>query len=163
MNTRLIKYNQAGFTIIELLITMTIVVILSMLVTPVMYARIQQVNVNIATQTLLQNAQYMEKWYGEHGYYGSSESSAECPALPYHFSPQSGSSQYVISGSGTSGNSCDGEGYSLIARPICGTSQANLGCVCLDQDSNIMQKANINCNNSGGLCDCIASSAIPNS
>ncbi len=152
--------NIKGFTLLELIAAMSILVILTLLVLPSMYSRMQKSNEDVATQILLKNGQFLEKWYGEYGYYGVSSTSNLCPNLPYRFSPESDTALYLISGSGTSGSSCDNQ-YVLIARPICGTTQESLGCICLDQDSNIMRSANLNCNNGGGLCTCIARDSIP--
>jgi len=150
---------KLGFTLIELLITVGVMAVLVLLAVPSIRERSQKVNLDTAAQVMLKDSQFMEKWYGLNGRYTSDGAGTTFPSLPYVIAPESGIAHYYISLK--SGSTDSGNGYILLAEPLCGTVQASLGCICIDQDANVIKGTNNSCNNSGGLCACINSTSLP--
>lgn len=150
--------NKLGFTLIELLVSLGITAIILLLVIPSISERNKRVNLDTAAQVMLQDSQFMEKWYGLNGRYTTDNAGTIFPTLPYILAPESGIALYYISLK--SGSTDGGNGYILLGYPLCGTVQANMGCICIDQDSNVIKGTNSSCNNSGGLCSCVNSSSL---
>ena len=162
-----------GISLIQLMIVIAVMAILAIISTPVYQNYVITNNMHAAAETALKDVQFMQKWYDICGTYAkdsTSSSTPQCftassstgnlawPTLPYQVTPESGTSLYRItftSAAPSTGNgSRDFNSFRLIATPLCGTIQASSGCVCIDQDSNIIENANASCSNAGGLCSC---------
>lgn len=150
--------NKMGFTLIELLISLGITAVILLLAVPSIRERNKKVNLDTTAQVMLKDSQFMEKWYGLNGRYTSDSGGTTFPSLPYMLAPESGTALYYISLK--SGSMDSGNGYILLGEPLCGTIQANMGCICIDQDANVIKGTNNLCNNSGGLCSCVNSSSL---
>ena len=158
INARIEMKAKLGFTLIELLVALGVLAVLMLLAVPSIRERNQKVNLDTAAQIMLKDSQFMEKWYGLNGRYTSDSAGTTFPSLPYVIAPESGVALYYISLK--SGSMDSGNGYILLGQPLCGTVQASLGCICIDQDANVIKGTNNSCNNSGGLCSCINSSSL---
>ncbi len=141
--------EKEGFSLIELLIAIAIVAIIAAITVPSYQSYIKQANRQAAEQLMLQDIQYMERWYSENGTYINHNA---WPVLPFTVAPETGDATYTISFSSISPNATS---YNLIAQPKCNTVQANDGCICIDKDTNITESAPIDCSNSGIQCECI--------
>lgn len=150
--------RKLGFTLIELLVALGITAVVLLLAVPSIRERNKKVNLDTAAQVMLKDSQFMEKWFGLNGRYTSDAAGSNFPSLPYLLAPESGVALYYISLK--SGSSDSGNGYILLGQPLCGTIQADMGCICIDQDANVIKSTNSSCNNSGGLCSCINSSSL---
>ena len=140
--------QNKGFTLIELMIVVGIIAVLVAIAVPSYQMYVMQANREAAEQLLLQNTQYMTRWYSENGTYLNGSS---WPTLPYESSPNTGNAVYII---GFSSGTPSASSYTLLAQPICNTVQANDGCICVDQDANITESAPSTCGNSGA-CSCV--------
>jgi len=162
-----------GVSLIQLMIVVAVIGILSVLSSAAYKNYVIENNMHAAAQIVLKNVQFMQKWYDICGTYAkdsTSGSTPQCftasssngnlawPTLPYQVAPESGTSLYRIgftsNAPSTANGSRDFNSFRLIATPICGTVQANSGCICIDQDSNVTESANASCSNAGGLCGC---------
>ncbi len=141
--------QNKGFTLIELMIALAIMAILTAIAIPSYQNYVRQANRQAAEQLLLQNTQYLERWYSENGTYLNGSS---WPTLPYVQSPNTGTATYVLGFASSTPNSSS---YTLLAQPKCNTVQANDGCICVDKDANITESAPVDCSNSGIQCSCI--------
>lgn len=154
-----------GVSLIQLMIVVAVIGILSVLSSAAYKNYVIENNMHAAGQTALKNVLFMQKWYDICGNYArdstssatpscfrtnSESSNAVWPTLPYQVAPESGTALYRIRLSG----GVSYNDFRLIVTPICGTAQASSGCICIDQDSNIIENANSSCNNAGGLCSC---------
>ena len=129
------KYN--GFTLIELMVVVIIVAILATIAYPSYISQVTLTNRTNAMGVLLQDANYMERFYTLNGCYNNAGPDGVCGtsddvavALPYTTSPTTGSSIYyaVTMAVGVSGSS-----FVLTANPS-GTSQATDGNLTLDNN-----------------------------
>jgi type IV pilus assembly protein PilE len=116
-----------GFSLMELLITVTIIGILAAIAIPSYNQYIKRANRADAKSALLMNAQYMERNFTESNLYNKTDSDndgvfAENISLPYTQSPIEGTAIYNITLSASS------TAYTLSATPVSGGSMA--GDVC---------------------------------
>ena len=154
-----------GVSLIQLMIVIAVMAILAVISVPAYQNYVIENNMHAAAQTALKDAQFMQKWYDICGNYArdstssatppcfttaSTNGNAAWPVLPYLVAPESGTTLYRISLSG----GVSYNDFRLIATPICGTMESSFGCICIDQDSNIIENANEDCSNAGGLCRC---------
>lgn len=167
-----LQIKKIGFTLIELVIAVAVFAIIVIAAISSYQAYLRNSAMRTAGQTALKDAQYLEKYKTICGSYvkdstnssvppcftsSSSSSYAVWPTLPYLVSPESGTALYRItftSSKPSTSDTSDFNSYRLKATPICGTLVASNGCVCVDQDNNILYEQNASCNNSGGLCSC---------
>lgn len=155
-----------GVSLIQLMIVVAVIAILAVISIPAYQNYVVENNMHAAGQTALKNVLFMQKWYDICGNYArdtTSSNTPQCftasstngnvawPTLSYQVAPESGTVLYRIS---FSPGNVSYNSFRLIATPICGTAQASSGCICIDQDSNIIENANSSCNNAGGLCNC---------
>lgn len=151
--TIMIKRNKfGGFTFIELLIAMAIVMIIATIAIPSLRERRVSANEDVATQVLLKDAQFLEKWNTLRGHYSNKDDKSGCPNLPYRFSPESAdisSAKYYLNGkhkgSSLNENSCTGNAFTIKAIPICNRGQEGKKSVSLEHDGNIIRGVNPAC------------------
>lgn len=104
---RLLSYSckSAGFTLIELMITVAIVGIIAAVAVPSYQDYVRQTNRAAAKAALYENAQFMERFYSQNSQYDASlgidarANTADDAAvvLPNTQSPKTGTAQYNIS------------------------------------------------------------------
>jgi len=123
--------KQTGFTLLEMLIVVAVMSMLAIVAIPSYQSYIIKARMKEASQVMMKDAQFMEKYYIQNGRYTTAGNA--WPTLPYLTSPESGTALYRI----TISNNPDSSEYRLQGRPICGTVVASSGCVCLDQDNNV--------------------------
>jgi type IV pilus assembly protein PilE len=144
MKIRMIRLR--GFTLIEIMIAIAVVAILETLTVASYRVYITKARRNYAEQQLLQNVQYMERYNAQNGAYATGSTLAY-PAVPYTRSPETGGQMYSINFVGT----VTANNYTLMARPMCASSQKDDGCICADKDGTITENAAA-CN--GVACAC---------
>ena len=130
------RVRLGGFTLIEILATLSIIAVLAMVAYPGYVTQIQKVRRADAQAVLMQNAQYLQRIYTQAGCYNPG-SDMDCnvgtPAnldLPYTQSPIDGTAKYYNIGHDAS--PAAGTEFQLEAVPISGTSQAGDGSLTLD-------------------------------
>jgi len=113
-----------GFTLIEMLIVVTIVAILAAIAFPSYIDQIRTARRADAKAVLMAAAEFMERFYTENGRYDqTAEGTAVADQLPYDKSPiDSGDNFY-----GITVQSADATSYRLRATPTNGTSQEGDG------------------------------------
>jgi type IV pilus assembly protein PilE len=132
--------KTAGFSLIELMITVSIIGILAMITYPTYMGHVTKTRRAEAMSLLLQDAGFMERVYTENGCYRNKGTDGICgssddtnPTLPYTRSPATGSTVYYnISLDAASGS--NGSTFVLTANPA-GTPQANDGTLTLDNNA----------------------------
>jgi type IV pilus assembly protein PilE len=82
-----------GFTLIELLVTVAILGILAAIAIPSYREYIARANRAEAKSALLENAQFMERYFMSNGFYSTAKNSGVAPNLPITSLPQSGGAQ----------------------------------------------------------------------
>ena len=148
------KFNNlsstcSGFSLLEIVVSVAIFAVVLLFAEANYHTYLQFAAQRAASQVLLKNAEFMEKYYTIHGQYVAGKN---WPILPFSIAPEVGASLYQIKLLPTRPR--DVNSYGLIATPICGTLVEQLGCICADQDSNLTIKQNEACNNAGGICQC---------
>lgn len=117
----------AGFTLIELMITVAIVAILASIAYPSYQDHVRQSRRADAQTALLELAQFMERYYTANGRYCPSANGIACtnpPGLPFTQAPKDGARKfYDLSLSAVTPTT-----YTLQAAPIAGTMMAGDGC-----------------------------------
>ena len=103
----MIPERQRGFTLVELMVTVTIIAILSRIAYLSYTKQTIKGNRSAAEAQLVQMAQAEERWYATHDTYSSSASS-----LGYTQSPPNGTAIYSLAV-----NSASNTAYTLIADP----------------------------------------------
>ena len=131
--------KTAGFSFIELMITVAIIGILAMITYPTYMSHVTRTRRAEAMSHLLQDAGFMERFYTENGCYRNKGTDGVCgssggsnPTLPYLRSPATGTIYYNISLDAAS--STNGSTFVLTADPT-GTPQANDGTLTLDNNA----------------------------
>lgn len=96
------KTEQSGFTLIEMIVTMTIIGILTAIAIPNYTAYIQRSNRSEARSALLEAATWMERWRTEQGRYDTPGSAGTPPAaFPFTQVPATGTAKYTIAAPAT--------------------------------------------------------------
>ncbi|QEP43338.1 type IV pilin protein [Ectothiorhodospiraceae bacterium BW-2] len=112
---------QSGFSLMELMIAVAIVAILASIAYPSYVGYIQQARRADAVASLMELAQFMERYYTENHRYRQSDGSA--PVLPFTEAPKSGATKfYDLTITTTADNS-----YTLTATPKGGQSGDGCG------------------------------------
>lgn len=117
------QIKSKGFTLIELMITVAIVGILAAVALPAYTNYIRQANRSDAKAILLENAQYLERYYTEHNSY-------EDATIPVTVSPKGGTTLYDITLEDPGTTS-----YTLTATPVSGGSMDGDECGALSINS----------------------------
>lgn len=87
--------NNKGFTLIELLVVVAIVGILAAIAYPSYQEHVREARRSDARVSLLELAQFMERYYTSNGRYTlTAASNAAGPALPFTESPKDGTTKY---------------------------------------------------------------------
>ena len=140
-----------GVTLLELIIALLVLSLLLILAQGSFHSYLLRANRQVAAQIMLQDAEFMEKYYSLNGKYTSGHS---WPRLPYPVAPEAGVALYRIQLLPTVVTASADNAYSLVAIPRCGQPLAGDSCICVDQDSNVNLQANAACNNGPGGCEC---------
>ena len=117
---------QVGFTLLELMISVVIVAILTSIALPSFSEKIKQSRRLEARSILLENAQFMERFFTENNRYNLRADGTTVVTLPLLASPRSGSALYEISFDTVAPLSADS--FKLRAVPVAGTSMENDAC-----------------------------------
>jgi len=124
-----IRHNQRGFTLIELMIVVAIVAILTAIAYPSYRKYVMRSNRAEAKSILLEDAQYMEKNFAEANVFNqtSTGTTISSSSLPYQQAPKTGPVNYNITLSAITATS-----YTIQAAPTgaqsgdeCGTLTIN--------------------------------------
>lgn len=115
------KARAAGFTLIEVLITVVILGLLLAVAVPNYTESVKRTARNEARAVMLENMAWMEQRFTVNNSYGNS-----APTLPYAQSPKKGDAKYNIKISEKDGSKMTPTSYVLIAEPVktepkCGT------------------------------------------
>lgn len=135
------KYNSQGFSLIELLITVTILTLVVSLSLPAYQYQISQAHLESARTALLKNAQFLEQYYRQHGSYKAT--STTWPSLPI---PQT--DHFCIRMQGTAKGALD---HKFMLKAVALNPEADTRTIKLDDDGNFF------------LCETTASSCQDNS
>ena len=106
--------NQFGFTLIELMITVAVIGILAAVALPSYTTYIQRGWRADARVVLLENSQFMARFYSQNLSYLSG---ANAPTLPVIQSPQSGTARYNITAVANAATAATAAGFTLTATP----------------------------------------------
>lgn len=118
--------RSAGFTLIELMIAVTIIGIIAAIAFPAYQNQVEQTRRTTAQADLLELAQWMERRYSNGFDY---RDGGNDPALPFTQSPQNGTAFYNISFSGN----VTRDAFTLQAVPTGGQAGDDCGTLTLDE------------------------------
>ena len=122
--------HQIGFTLIELMITVAVIAILSAVAYPSYTSYIQRGWRADARVVLLNNAQFMARFYSQNLAYVNSDGTA--PTLPVVQAPTDGAAKYGIAVTAQAATSTVPAGFTLTATPS-GWSDAKCGNLTINQ------------------------------
>ncbi|MBD2859872.1 type IV pilin protein [Spongiibacter sp. KMU-158] len=94
-------YGVAGFTLVELMITVAIVGILAAIAYPSYQEQVAASRRNEAATALLTGAQALERYYSSNGRYTTTAGGNTLPAVFPTTVPENGTAYYTIAASGT--------------------------------------------------------------
>ncbi|HMW41936.1 MAG TPA: type IV pilin protein [Plasticicumulans sp.] len=129
--------QTAGFTLMELMITVAIVGILAAIAYPSYQDSVRKSRRGDAKAALLENAGFMERYYSTNFRYTATAGTADCPTLPVQCLPREVASAscgtdtrvyYTIAGT------CANLTFTLTATPKPGSPQASDTCGSLTVD-----------------------------
>lgn len=120
---------SSGFTLIELMIVITIIGIIAAIAFPAYQNQVEQTRRTTAQADLLELSQWMERQYSNGFDY---RDAGNAPALPFTQSPQNGTAFYNISFSGN----VTRDTYTLQAVPTGGQAGDDCGTLTLDEQGN---------------------------
>jgi len=121
--------RSKGFTLIELMITVTIIGIIAAIAFPAYQNQVEQTRRTTAQADLLELGQWMERQYSNGFDY---RDGGNDPALPFTQSPQSGNAFYNISFSA----SVTRDTFTLQAVPTGGQAGDDCGTLTIDEQGN---------------------------
>lgn len=139
-STRFRRLNSGvkGFTLIELMIVVIIIGIITAIALPTYRDNIRQTRRAEARGLVLQNAQFMERFFTTNNRYDRNLSGTAV-ALPVLQSPQKGDALYTISLTPAAGQTT----YTIRADPVAGKSMAGDACGSFTV-TNLGVKGNVN-------------------
>lgn len=105
--------KNAGFTLIELMITVAVIGILAAIAIPNYLDYLRRAARTDAKTTLMENAQFLERNFTEAGRYDR-DSAGTAVALPSTVSPKDGTAKYTVTLTATQTS------YTLSATPVAG-------------------------------------------
>ena len=121
--------RSAGFTLIELMITITIIGIIAAIAFPSYQNQVEQTRRTTAQADLMELAQWMERRYSNGFDYREAGNN---PTLPFDQSPRNGTAFYNISFSGNVAR----DTFTLQAVPTGGQTGDDCGTLTLDEQGN---------------------------
>ncbi len=143
------NHKQGGFTLIELMITVVVVSILTSIALPSFRENIRQGRRLEARSLLLENAQFMERFFTENNRYNLRADGTTAVILPIIASPRNGPRLYAISFDTLA--PLTGDSFNLQAVPVAGSAMD--GDVCGTYLlSNLGVRANLNNTKSSSAC-----------
>jgi type IV pilus assembly protein PilE len=126
------RQSFAGFTLIELMITVAIIGILAAIALPSYQSYVARANRAAATAQLAQAAQYLQRFYAANDNYSIDRANANTvwvvmPAA-LRRAPSEGAQMYEISDTGGNASAATATTFTLIMRPIAGGRMAGDAC-----------------------------------
>jgi type IV pilus assembly protein PilE len=119
-------HDHAGFTLIELMIAVVVLSIITAIALPSFRENIRQGHRLEAKSLLLENAQFLERFFTENNRYNFRVDGITPVTLPILASPRSGSALYVISFDTLAPLTADS--FNLRAEPVPGRTMDGDGC-----------------------------------
>jgi len=124
--------RQCGFTLIEVMVVVTIIGILASIAYPSYMEYVRNANRADAQALMLENAQFMERRFTTCGSYAAIGTAAPCNAaadLPKDQSPENGTARYSI----TLNPAPDATTYTIQAQPAGSYADAKCGTMTITQ------------------------------